>query len=267
MLPITTLIEQLWVDYASITPQAMQVQKLLKDRGETKIVNDHIALRTFNDPRVHIDVLARPFIRAGYHAAGDYKFPGKKLLARHFEHDDAALPKVFISELETASFSPQLQRHIAAMLDAVPLDEFGREDLPVAGRLWPMLFSTYEKLAEESEYAAWVAAFGFRANHFTVLVNTLDTFDSLQQLNDFLEAQGLQLNTSGGKIKGSPADGLEQSSTLASRVPVTFDDGQYTIPSCYYEFARRYPDADGNLFTVFITKSADKIFESTDRQQ
>lgn len=267
MLPVNQLIEKLWDDYANITPQAMQIQQLLKDHGETKIVNDHIALRTFNDPRVQIDVLARPFIEGGYRAAGDYKFPAKKLLARHFEHDDAALPKVFISELETAAFSPQLERHVAAMLDAIPIGEFDREDLPVAGRLWPMLFSTYEQLAEESEYAAWVAAFGFRANHFTVLVNTLDTFDSLEQLNDFLEAQGLALNTSGGKIKGSPADGLEQSSTLASRVPVTFSDGQHTIPSCYYEFARRYPDANGNLFTGFIAKSADKIFESTDRQR
>jgi hypothetical protein len=47
-------------------------------------------------------------------------------------------------------------------------------------------------------------------------------------------------------------------------VEVSFSEGIFTIPGCYYEFARRYPDADGKLFSGFIAGSADKIFESTD---
>ncbi len=35
------------------------------------------------------------------------------------------------------------------------------------------------------------------------------------------------------------------------------------IPSCFYEFAKRYPQADGELYTGFVAASADKIFEST----
>jgi len=38
----------------------------------------------------------------------------------------------------------------------------------------------------------------------------------------------------------------------------------HEIPSCYYEFARRYEDKNGELYGGFIAKSADKIFESTD---
>ncbi|MGL4837356.1 MAG: DUF1338 domain-containing protein, partial [Shewanella sp.] len=34
-------------------------------------------------------------------------------------------------------------------------------------------------------------------------------------------------------------------------------------PSCFYEFALRYPKANGELYTGFVAASADKIFEST----
>ena len=122
-------------------------------------------------------------------------------------------------------------------------------------------------MREVSEYAAWVAAIGFRPNHFTVLVNELQTFDSLQQVNDFLESEGFALNESGGKIKGSPDVLLEQSSVLANNVEVSFSDGAHVIPGCYYEFARRYPGPDGGLYQGFIARSADRIFESTDRGQ
>ena len=42
-----------------------------------------------------------------------------------------------------------------------------------------------------------------------------------------------------------------------------FVEGKYEVTSCYYEFAYRYPMADGTLFSGFVADSADKIFEST----
>jgi hypothetical protein len=72
------------------------------------------------------------------------------------------------------------------------------------------------------------------------------------------------MNDSGGEIKGTPAELLEQSSIKAGTLPIEFTDGIHEIPSCYYEFARRYPDKNGELYGGFIAKSADKIFESTD---
>ncbi|MGL4896671.1 MAG: DUF1338 domain-containing protein, partial [Shewanella sp.] len=56
---------------------------------------------------------------------------------------------------------------------------------------------------------------------------------------------------------------LEQSSTMADTIAVEFSDGVLEIPSCFYEFALRYPKANGELYTGFVAASADKIFEST----
>jgi hypothetical protein len=122
----------------------------------------------------------------------------------------------------------------------------------------------YETLRKESEYAAWVYVYGFRANHFTVSINGLKKYDTIQKVNQFLKDSGFIINSSGGEVKGTPEELLEQSSIMAGILPVKFKEGTFEIPSCYYEFAMRYPDADGKLYSGFIAKSADKIFESTD---
>ncbi len=71
------------------------------------------------------------------------------------------------------------------------------------------------------------------------------------------------MNSAGGEIKGDETVKLEQSSILADKAPVQFSDVTLEIPSCFYEFAKRYPSADGKLYTGFVAASADKIFEST----
>jgi len=50
---------------------------------------------------------------------------------------------------------------------------------------------------------------------------------------------------------------------MADKAEVAFSDGVRAIPSCFYEFALRYPQADGVLYPGFVEASADKIFEST----
>lgn len=260
------LFERLWESFRRLNPQAEQIHDLLIQRGE-QIVNDHIAFRSFDDRRVGIDVLARPFLAAGYVAKGDYEFPNKHLSARHYEHADSQRPKIFISELRLNEMSQWLQLTVTGLIDQIPAEAFGRDDFCVSGRLWNIDYPTYEQLAQESEYAGWMAAFGYCANHFTVLVNELETVGGLEELNELLKSNGFALNTSGGEIKGTPAEYLEQSSTLAAQIDVPFSDGVHRIPSCYYEFARRYKQPDGHLFTGFIAQSADKIFESTDRQK
>ena len=110
-----------------------------------------------------------------------------------------------------------------------------------------------------------MSAFGFCANHFTILFNSLSSFETLEQLNEFIKASGFNLNSSGGEIKGSADVLLAQSSTMASNKVVHFSDGELEIPSCYYEFARRYEMESGSLYQGFVAASADKIFESTDK--
>ena len=110
------------------------------------------------------------------------------------------------------------------------------ESFLYSGTHWQVSHQEYLDLLSESEYAAWVAAWGYRANH---------------------------LNTTGGEIKGDETVKLEQSSTMADHVLVEFSDKTVAIPSCFYEFAKRYPMENGELYTGFVAASADKIFEST----
>lgn len=263
-MTIDELLDALWHDYVATTPQAERIQRLLSDRGE-RVVNDHVALRTYGVPGLGIAELARPFEALGWQQQADrYRFEDKKLVARYWQHPDPALPKVFISELCVTELSPAAHQIIEGLVRQLPAGFSARPDLPWAGRPWRVRRAEYESLLLESEYAAWVAAFGFRVNHFTVLVNALTTFPDLESLNAFLVDHGFALNAAGGAIKGTPAQRLEQSSTIADSIEVDFDGEKHRVPSCYYEFARRYAEDDGSLFQGFVPASANRIFESTD---
>lgn len=259
------IFEKLWTGYISQNPEAKSIYDCFKGEGE-KVENDHIAFRTFYDTRLNVDVIARPFLEAGYIQKGYYIFEDKHLTAKHYEHKSLpAAPRVFISQLMTENFSPQLQAIAKQCSSRVP-DElvFGNE-LIFSGNVWgPPSFETYEMLRAESEYAAWLYVYGFVTNHFTVSINSLKKYNTIQKVNQFLKDKGFILNSAGGEVKGTPGELLEQSSTKAGIAPVEFMEGTYEIPSCYYEFAIRYPDTDGKLYSGFIAKSADKIFESTD---
>ena len=174
---------------------------------------------------------------------------------------------MFISELVLAELSPRARAIVDRLIAQVPAGFARRSDLPYAGRPWTISHADYSALLAESEYAAWVAAFGFRVNHFTVDVNALSTFPDLEALDAFLLEHGFPLNLSGGMVKGSQTERLEQSSTLADAIEVEFSDRTARIPSCYYEFARRYALPTGELFHGFVPASADKIFESTDARR
>ena len=126
-----------------------------------------------------------------------------------------------------------------------------------------MSWDDYSYLAEESEYASWMAAHGFIANHFTVSLNHLPVLQDIKDLNQFLKDNGYNLNANGGEVKGSKEDLLEQSSTVAELVKVEFKEGAKEVPGCFIEFARRHKDASGSLFQGFVPNSANKIFEST----
>ncbi len=265
-MSIEDLLSQLQNDYLVLNPQVKTIQDLIEAKGET-IVNDHIAFRTYNLPKVNIRVLAKTFIDLGYQPKDQYDFTEKKLNAQHFQHENEKLPKIFISELIVEKFSDKLQSIVKTIVDQIPEDLTKQWDFCASKRSWDISFEDYETLKKESEYAAWVSAFGFCANHFTIFVNELNQFESLQDLNNFLKDNDIKLNDSGGEIKGSPETYLEQSSSMAAEIEVKFTNGIKHIPSCYYEFARRYPLPNGNLFHGFIAKSADKIFESTQKKK
>ncbi len=261
---LNTLFRELWQNYQSVTPSARKIHRVLGSaEGREDIVNDHIALRTFNLPPVELDALAAHFLSLGYQQGGEYHFQAKKLYARHYEHPDPELPKVFISELLVEQCSPQLQAIVKKLVQDISTEAVQQDNFLYSGRHWDLDFQTYNTLLVESEYAAWVAAWGYRANHFTVSINHLKQLDSVPAINQLLKEHGFTINASGGEVKGSPAELLEQSSTMADRVPMQFSDREAVIPSCFYEFALRYPGADGRLYSGFVAASADRIFEST----
>ncbi len=262
------IFDRLWDIYTTQNPSVKKVYDLFTAFGE-EVVNDHIAFRTYNDPRINVDVLAKPFLAAGYVQKGEYHFEAKKLYAKHYEHStDAKAPRVFISQLKVEEFSPYLQETVKKIVDAIPAHHLKSEELIYAGNLWGTpSYEIYEKLRQESEYAAWLYLYGFCANHFTVSINYLKKLDSIKKVNSFLKENGFHINDSGGEIKGTPAELLEQSSIKSEMIALDFTEGSFEVPGCYYEFARRYPDTDGKLYSGFIAKSADKIFESTDFYQ
>lgn len=261
-----TLFNKLWNEYTERNPHALKVYNLFTQQGE-QVMNDHIAFRTFNDPRVNIEALAKFFTKYGYKEKGTYDFPVKKLFAKHYEHEDPNAPRVFISELLTEKFSPELQKTVKELINKIPQNQLNDESFLTSGIFWqPISYKTYQQLLKESEYAAWMYVFGFCANHFTVNANALKSFQEISEINDFLIKNNFKMNSSGGLVKGTRDDCLEQSSTLAEERDVKFIEGVYKIPSCYYEFAKRYPMANGKLYSGFVAASADKIFESTDTQ-
>ena len=160
------VFEKLWFDYTNQNPSALKIYNVFKNEGE-EVFNDHIAFRTFDDARIDINVLSKVFIERGYVEKGQYEFKEKHLYAKHFEHEsDKDAPRVFISQLKTKDFSKFLQETVKQAVDNADLKKLSSDELIFSGNIWGVpSYDTYLKLREESEYAAWVYVYGFRANH------------------------------------------------------------------------------------------------------
>ncbi|WP_421654759.1 DUF1338 domain-containing protein [Leptothermofonsia sp. ETS-13] len=259
-----TFFSHLWQDYVQLAPQAARIQQVFRDRGEP-IVNDHVTIRTLNLEPISLAALEPHLLAVDYQQFEPYQFPDKKFDAWSYIPPDETLPRIFLSELDCAALAPASQSILQQICLQSNPEQVNNIAIFWAGRLWqPISWSDYQTLLQESEYAAWVAALGLHANHFTLSVNHLRQVSTLESVLQIIDELGIPLNEAGGRIKGSPAVLLEQASTLADQLPVEFADGEiHSIPTCYYEFACRYPIADGKLYQGFVTTSADRIFEST----
>lgn len=75
----TALFQSLWNDYIErLCPSADRVHQLLQE--DEPLINDHIALRTFNLAPLGLETLAKPFLALGYQACGEYEFKVKNSL-------------------------------------------------------------------------------------------------------------------------------------------------------------------------------------------
>jgi len=261
---VDSIFDRLWSDCIEINPRLQQIHRLLVDGGG-QVVHDHVALRTFRHPKLGIDRTARLFERLGYRAAGAYECPVRRLNVRHYERDDPGLPKVIVSELGLEECSRGLRDMVESMMRQVQPEELPQEAFVLGGCLWHrVLKDTWESLYRESEYAAWIAAFGMRAHHFSVLVNALEPVGSLRDLDALFGEHGFALDREGGAIKGSPGEGLEWSAVPAEACRVQFADGVGEIPGCPYEFVYRHPLPGGEAFPGFPPQPADPVVEGMD---
>lgn len=267
-MQVSEFFASLWNEYTDVTPQALQIFNHVEAKFGT-VRNDHVAFRTFDRERISLDVLERAFLNFGYRRHRDYGFPDKHLEAYGYVPPEDGLPLVFLSQLKCDELPDAVGGWVERALYSV--ESFPSDPVQILqmGRPWELpTFEEYQALTDVSPYAAWLSVWGFRANHFTVAVHELPKDPSLEELVNSLMGEGFVMNREGGLIKGTRADLLEQAATLAELRPVVFAGGdEHEIPSCYYEFARRYPDADGRLYQGFVAASATNIFESTTAQK
>ena len=267
--------------------QAMIREEVIREPSD--IQNDHIAFRTLGVAHLGIGSLEKIFLHYGYARRDSYDFPTKKLNAYWYAPPEPHFPRIFISELRVDELSDKAQRILRSYTDEVtrdPVDDLNLDDAAqvdafLHSPLWRLpSLADYERLADESEYAAWVIYNRYYLNHFTISVHTLPGgYDTVPNFNAFLEAHGVKLNDSGGKVKVSPDEKLLQSSTVAKMIEAEFAGGETReISGSYVEFAeRRVLDEYRDLPKKevgrehrregFEAGNADKIFESTYKGQ
>ena len=292
MKALDKIMEALFVPYRERVPDVGKIVNAMLADGmiaaERDIENDHVAFRTLGVPHLGLASFEKIFLHYGYTKMDPYHFEKKKLDAYWYAPPEPKYPRIFISELRVQDLSETAQAIIHQFTNPIkadPVDSLDLNDAQQVGDffhrpLWELpTAAAYERLAEESEYAAWVIYNRYYLNHYTISVHELEEHNTLEKFNDFLEGIGIKLNTAGGKIKVSPDGLLRQSSSVAKMIPATFSCGTtQDIPGSYVEFAERLPLEEykhlkQNELTRahrregFEAGNADKIFESTFREQ
>nr|XP_010915109.1 uncharacterized protein LOC105040320 isoform X2 [Elaeis guineensis] len=279
--------------YLTRNPTAKAILDLVRSCDGDHICYDHFAFRTFGVEGYGIDSMANFFMDFGYMPREELRFPAKKLKALWFAPPkidcidggngiDGPLPRIFISELLVDQMSSQSQEVIRQYIKT---SGNGNKHASIASALgcltWEKpLYSDYQQLARESEYAAWTLVNGYALNHVTISTHQLKShIRNIKSLNEFIEDHGFKLNSEGGTLKVSPDGLLLQSSTVADSTSFNFADGvTELVPCSYIEFAERlvlpqYKNLANDEIKEFHRRdgfevgNADKIFESTSKDQ
>eukprot|EP00899_Mesostigma_viride_P003350 jgi/Mesvir1/13015/Mv06015-RA.1 len=285
--------------YFDKNPTAKAVYSAVAQReGVSRLASDHFAFRTFGVDGFGIDSMESFLLTLGYRRQDRLLFEKKHLKAYWYkppayelehalaggdkEAEDrlAFLPRIFVSELQVDELSPGVQRIIGDYTsEAATLARFAPAACAMGALPWQRpSYKDFCLLAKESEYAAWTLVNGYSLNHTTLAVHQLRTFEDLEDMNEFVEEKGWDLNTEGGVLKVSPDGGLRQSSTVADTQEFIFDEGPMRVPASYIEFAQRLvlpahahlpPDQvrEEHRRDGFEVSNADGIFESTSSKQ
>lgn len=289
---LRSVLQSMEIVYLNRNPTAKRVLELVHSAGNDRICYDHFAFRTFGVNGHGIDSMADIFLDFGYIQKDELRFPAKKLKAYWFSPPavsfeegsgtNGPLPRVFISELLVDQMSSEAQEIIKKYTGMSGKGNKYAALASAQGSLtWEKpLHSEFQKLARESEYAAWTLVNGYALNHVTISTHRLNSeLKDINRLNQFIEDNGFKLNSEGGTLKVSPDGFLLQSSTVADSMPFQFSDGiTESVPCSYIEFAERLvlpqykslPEEEVKEFhrrDGFEVGNADKIFESTSMEQ
>eukprot|EP00268_Persea_americana_P007610 TRINITY_DN1286_c0_g3_i1.p1 TRINITY_DN1286_c0_g3~~TRINITY_DN1286_c0_g3_i1.p1 ORF type:complete len:307 (+),score=48.57 TRINITY_DN1286_c0_g3_i1:131-1051(+) len=279
--------------YLSRNPTAKSILDLVHSCEGDQICYDHFAFRTFGVDGYGIHSMSKFFLDFGYMPRDELRFPAKKLKALWFTPPDTPqsgsgsgvngpLPRIFISELIVDEMSSQAQEVIRKYTKISPSgNKYAALASALGSLTWEKpLYSDYQQLSRESEYAAWTLVNGFALNHATISTHRLKShMKNINSLNNFIERNGFKLNSEGGALKVSPDGLLLQSSTVADSRFFQFADGvTESVPCSYIEFAERlvlpqFRNLPANEIKEFHRRegfevgNADKIFESTSMDQ
>lgn len=273
---LVELLDGLWERYRARVEPVRRYEALVERSGGV-FRNDHVAFRTlaWQRPTEGIASIARLFEALGYRAAGCYAFPDKKLSSLHFEHPNARLPKLFVSQLECWKLSPAARAVIARVLETrrAPLPDDALAEL-ASGTPGPELLALCKAflaerpwraparedvlaLDEESQFGAWVLVHGYEVNHFTAAVHShaCAALADIDRTVAALRADGVAMKD---EIEGAPGSPLRQSSTQAAVIPVEVAGGTMDWTYAYFELAERRAGFEG-----FLGPQAANLFDVT----
>ena len=292
------LVDGLWKQYTERIPYAKLYADMVTGKGG-KVVIDHIAFRTFNthcgEQPEGIRAIKHILNYLEYKQVTKYSFPKKKLNAVHFEHPDATLPKIFVSQLEVSELPGWAQNMINKMVHNTSyllsdksiellgiLEENGSLPSEAAEYLVNDLVHYFRrpwniplkddvlKINDVSQYGAWVLLHGNSVNHFAALVNFQDVkeWPDLETTCEALAAAGIPMKD---EIEGEKGSKLRQSATLAVKeeVKIKSENGfeKMIWTYAYFELVQRnYIEENGvqKLFSGFLGEQANHLFDLTE---
>ena len=291
------LTERLREAFLSRVPAARSYAAMVENKGG-RIVIDHIGFRSLDmntgEQPAGIQAVRHIFECFGFHAAGNYVLPKKKLKAIFLEHDAPDLPKIFVSQLNVQQLPGWAKLLLPEVVSETPylLSDLGIELLSrskqdgqltseaaeiltdeLSGyfrRPWnPPPKDTVIKLNEVSHYAAWVLLHGNAPSHFAVLINAQEakSLPNIETTVRALKNAGVAVKEN---IEGAKGDILRQSATYAVKeeIKVKSDDGpdEITWTYGYLELIERgwQETEDGpRLFQGFIEGQEKNIYDMT----
>jgi hypothetical protein len=292
-----SLLNSLWAQYLKRVSYAQTYTDLVNNKGG-QVVNDHIALRTFNthtgEQPEGIAAISHIIRNLGYQPASHYLFKKKKLKATHFQHLNPLFPKIFVSQLEVNLLPEWSQQIIHQAVKETPyllsnksiellamLKEEGKLTKLAAEALVKDLAQYFRrpwkvphkddvlKINDVSQYAAWVLLHGNSINHFTAYINYQEVkeWPDLETTCQALEKAGVPMKE---HIEGHKGSKLQQSATQAVKEEVEVK-GEHGIEKmnwtyAYYELAERgyiKENDETRLFQGFLGEQATHLFDMT----